>query len=118
MQVGTSRASAVSRGVDYTFTWSGGVEYLRPAVFPFARWVHTHRQPDDRLESLSREMGTDVDQFADRRELLHVLLFCGQQGTGAKVRNHLLHQIPDGSHLVLESLIRPIGTNESASPRR
>ena len=42
MQVGTSWCSAVSRGIDYTFTWEERLENVALGIFPFARWIHLH----------------------------------------------------------------------------
>src|SRR5882724_6253153 len=35
----------------------------------------------------------------------------------AKVRKHFRHQIPNGSNLEFDGLVRSIGSNEAASPR-
>src|SRR5262249_34384101 len=86
MQVGTSCASTVSRGIDYTFTWFSGVESLRwcwagpgPACYE-ASWLHPGISPlsrygDWRLANLTlgitretparfREGSTDLSRCA------------------------------------------------------
>ena len=74
MQVGTSCFSAVSRGIDYTFTWEKRLENVALGIFPLARWIHLHRNPNDLREPLPLQMPAIIDQPADPGDPFHVNL--------------------------------------------
>ena len=72
MQVGTSCDPAVSRGIDYTFTWKERFENVAFAVLAFARWIHFHRYPDDLHHSFPIQMPALMHQLTDPRKPFYV----------------------------------------------
>jgi hypothetical protein len=116
VQVGTSCTSTVSRGTDYTFTCSQRAEYLATGIFPFARWIHVHRQPNNLLKTIKLEMFSFANQLTDSLEPLKIGLLVRHQRIRSKMRQHFSYQIFDAPHFELESLVRSIRSDGSTVP--
>src|SRR5439155_22733376 len=74
MQVGTSRASTVSCGVDYTFTCSQRGENLAARILPFARGIHLHGQLNNLSKTCFCQMLPLVNQLANLTEETYIAL--------------------------------------------
>ena len=61
-------------------------------------------------------MMTVEDQAAHALEQLHIALLGRDDGMCPKVRQHLLDEIGDVSHLELEGLVRPVWSDVTTTP--
>ena len=77
-------------GVDYTFTWSQRAEYLATGIFPFARWIHLHRKPDNLTETILSQMVSLPHETTDPIKSHYIRLFGRLQRILTEMRHHML----------------------------
>ena len=116
VQVGTSCESAVSRGIDYTFTSPQRPEDVAAGIFPLPRWIHLDGDSNDLFEALEIQMPSFHYQLADAVKPFHIRLFRRHHRIRTKMGENTLHQMPHVSYFVLDSLIGSIRPDESALP--
>ena len=66
--------SAVSRSIDYTFTWSQRPEDVAAGILPLSRWIHLDGRSNDLFEAFEIKMPSFENQPADAVKSLHVRL--------------------------------------------
>jgi hypothetical protein len=108
--------STVTRGIDYTFTWSKRVEYLAPNVFALAGRVHLHRDSHDLAQPALIEVSAIMHKLTHATESLAVNLLGRHQRIRSKMWQDTRYQISNVSDLVFQGPVGSIGSNEPTSP--
>jgi hypothetical protein len=86
VQVGTSCDPTVSRGIDYTFTWSKRIEYFATDILSLAGRIHLHRDFDDLAQPVFVEMSSFMNQLTYATKSIAISLFRRHQRVRSKVR--------------------------------